>query len=69
MGLHNEKLIENFAPLCKVIDTNNLTDAVKAAKDSAEPGDVVLLSPCCASFDLFRSYEHRGEMFKQEVRK
>lgn len=69
MGLHNEKLIESFSPLCRVIDTNNLEDAVKAAKDSAAPGDVVLLSPCCASFDLFKSYEHRGEMFKQEVRK
>ena len=69
MGLHNEKLIESFSPLCKVIDTDNLEDAVKAARSCAEPGDVVLLSPCCASFDLFKSYEHRGEMFKQEVRK
>lgn len=69
MGLHNEKLIESFSPLCKVVDTDNLEDAVKAARNCAEPGDVVLLSPCCASFDLFRSYEHRGEMFKQEVRK
>ena len=69
MGLHNEKLIESFSPLCKVFDTDNLEDAVKAARNCAEPGDVVLLSPCCASFDLFRSYEHRGEMFKQEVRK
>lgn len=69
MGLHNEKLIESFSPFCKVVDTDNLEDAVKAARNCAEPGDVVLLSPCCASFDLFRSYEHRGEMFKQEVRK
>ena len=65
MGLHNEKLIESFSPLCKVFDTDNLEDAVKAARNCAEPGDVVLLSPCCASFDLFRSYEHRGEMFKK----
>lgn len=69
MGLHNEKLIETFSPLCKVADTDNLEDAVKAAKAFAEAGDVVLLSPCCASFDLFKSYEHRGEMFKEEVRK
>ena len=69
MALHNETLIESFSPFCKVFDTDNLEDAVKAARNCAEPGDVVLLSPCCASFDLFRSYEHRGEMFKQEVRK
>lgn len=69
MGLHNEKLIESFSPICEVVDTDNLADAVKAAKAHAKPGDVVLLSPCCASFDLFKSYEHRGEMFKEEVRK
>lgn len=69
MGLHNEKLIESFSPICEVIDTNNLVDAVKAAKAHAKSGDVVLLSPCCASFDLFKNYEHRGEMFKEEVRK
>ncbi len=69
MGLHNEKLIESFSPICEVVDTDNLADAVKAAKAHAQAGDVVLLSPCCASFDLFKSYEHRGEMFKEEVRK
>lgn len=69
MGLHNEKLIENFSPLCEVADTSSMEEAVKAAEKYAVPGDVVLLSPCCASFDLFKSYEHRGEMFKAEVRK
>lgn len=69
MGLHNEKLVEYFSPLCEVEDTNNLEDAIKAAKAHAKTGDVVLLSPCCASFDLFKSYEHRGQLFKQEVRK
>ena len=69
MGLHNEKLIESFSPICEVVDTDNLADAVKAAKAHAQAGDVVLLSPCCASFDLFKSYEHRGEMFMEEVRK
>lgn len=69
MGLHNEKLIENFSSMCKIADTNNLEDAVKAAKENAVAGDVVLLSPCCASFDLFKNYEQRGELFKAEVKK
>lgn len=69
MGLHNEKLIEKFSPMCKIADTNNLEDAVKAAKENAVAGDVVLLSPCCASFDLFKNYEQRGELFKAEVKK
>ena len=46
-----------------------MEDAVKVAKSIAEKGDTVLLSPCCASFDLFNSYEHRGQLFKEEVLK
>ena len=70
MGLHNEKLREHFADFgLNIIDTNNLHDAVQGAYEAAHEGDTVLLSPCCASFDLFRSYEDRGEQFMAAVRK
>ncbi|MBQ6978216.1 MAG: UDP-N-acetylmuramoyl-L-alanine--D-glutamate ligase [Paludibacteraceae bacterium] len=80
MGLHNEKLHEHFGKLVEsqkskverpiqIIDTNNLHDAVQAAYHAAKEGDTVLLSPCCASFDLFKSYEDRGEQFMEAVRK
>lgn len=70
MGLHNEKLHEHFDSFgLRIIDTNSIEDAVKGAYEAAREGDTVLLSPCCASFDLFRSYEDRGEQFVREVRK
>lgn len=70
MGLHNEKLIEHFAPLgIPYISTDNLHDAVQACYHAAKEGDSVLLSPCCASFDLFHSYEDRGDQFMTAVRK
>ncbi|MBR4802245.1 MAG: UDP-N-acetylmuramoyl-L-alanine--D-glutamate ligase [Bacteroidales bacterium] len=69
MGLHNEKLHECFGDkVDKIIDVTSAKDAVKAAYENAAPGDTVLLSPCCASFDLFKSYEDRGEQFKKAVR-
>ena len=81
MGLHNEKLREHFGALGYVpsteatpttpriyIDTDNLQDAIQAAYQYAHEGDTVLLSPCCASFDLFHSYEERGELFMKAVR-
>ena len=70
MGLHNEKLHEHFDSFdINIIDTDNLHDAVQAAYHAANEGDTVLLSPCCASFDLFKSYEDRGEQFMAAVRK
>ena len=69
MGLHNEKIVEFFTgQVPTVVDTNNLADAVKACRELAQAGDTVLLSPCCASFDLFKSYEDRGRQFKAAVR-
>ncbi|MGM9837141.1 MAG: UDP-N-acetylmuramoyl-L-alanine--D-glutamate ligase [Paludibacteraceae bacterium] len=69
MGLHNEKLREHFGSFgLNIIDTDNLHDAVEGAYRAAREGDTVLLSPCCASFDLFRSYEDRGEQFMAAVR-
>lgn len=69
MGLHNEKLREHFGSFgLKIYDTDNLHDAVQAAYHAAHEGDTVLLSPCCASFDLFKSYEDRGEQFMAAVK-
>ena len=69
MGKDNAKLIQHFAPMgVKYISTNTLQDAVQAAYRSANAGDTVLLSPCCASFDLFKNYEDRGEQFMKAVR-
>lgn len=69
MGLHNEKLREHFGSFgLRIIDTDNLHDAVQGAYEVAQPGDTVLLSPCCASFDLFHSYEDRGDQFMAAVR-
>ena len=69
MGLHNEKLREHFGGFgLNIIDTDNLHDAVQAAYNAAHEGDTVLLSPCCASFDLFKSYEDRGEQFMKAAR-
>ncbi len=70
MGLDNSKIINFFKNKKEIIiDTASVEDAVKAAKSIAEKGDTVLLSPCCASFDLFENYEHRGKLFKEEVLK
>ena len=69
MGLHNEKLREHFGGFgLNIIDTDNLHDAVQGAYNASREGDTVLLSPCCASFDLFKSYEDRGEQFMAAVR-
>ena len=69
MGLHNEKLHEHFDNFgLNIIDTDNLHDAVQGAYKAAHEGDNVLLSPCCASFDLFKSYEDRGDQFMAAVK-
>lgn len=69
MGLHNEKLVGFFSGKVKEIaDTHSLDEALAACRRLAVEGDTVLLSPCCASFDLFRSYEDRGDKFKAAVK-
>ena len=68
MGLDNAKLLSEFAGVVpEVIPTSSLDEAMTAAKAAAREGDAVLLSPACASFDLFRNYEDRGERFKRWV--
>lgn len=70
LGVDNTKLINFFRDKKELIyDTSRLEDAVKIAKSMAQAGDCVLLSPCCASFDLFENYEDRGRQFKELVRK
>lgn len=69
MGKDNSKLIQHFGGMgVKYISTDSLHDAVQAAYQSAHDGDTVLLSPCCASFDLFKNYEDRGKQFMHMVR-
>lgn len=68
MGADNSKLIDFFKDFgLPCHDTHNVEEAIAAAQQEAERGDIVLLSPCCASFDLFKSYEDRGEQFKRAV--
>lgn len=69
MGKDNAKIVDFFGKRgVRVIDTHSIDDAVAACRDIAVDGDTVLLSPCCASFDLFKSYEDRGRQFKERVK-
>lgn len=68
MGVDNSKLIDVFDTVIpEIYDTHSLENAILAVKRAASSGDVVLLSPACASFDLFQNYEHRGELFKKAI--
>lgn len=69
MGIDNEPLHKAFdGKITTIIDTNNMEDAVQKAQKIAKKGDVVLLSPACASFDLFQNYQDRGNQFKEQVK-
>ena len=71
LGVDNRKIHEAFEDIVgsdRIADSLSAEECVKKCSEFAEPGDVVLLSPCCASFDLFKSYEDRGRQFKEAVR-
>lgn len=68
LGVDNRKIIDAFANVVDVmVEVSNMSDAVRTSQRLAEKGDAVLLSPACASFDLFENYEDRGKQFKQAV--
>ncbi|WP_082915366.1 UDP-N-acetylmuramoyl-L-alanine--D-glutamate ligase [Arachidicoccus ginsenosidimutans] len=68
LGLDNEKIINAFKDTVPITETTSMKDAVQAAYSLADKGDVVLLSPGCSSFDLFKNYMERGEQFKEQVK-
>ena len=69
LGVENKKIIQTFNNVVDlIVETAGAEEAVKVAYKIAEKGDTVLLSPACASFDLFENYEDRGNQFKKAVR-
>ena len=69
LGIDNTKIIDVFCSLCEnIIETNSITEAVKIGHKLSAPKETVLLSPSCASFDLFKNYKDRGDQFKSAVR-
>jgi UDP-N-acetylmuramoylalanine--D-glutamate ligase len=69
MGVDNVKIHAAFADVVEtIIDSASAVEAVKKAYEVSAKGDIVLLSPACASFDLFKNYEDRGEQFKKAVK-
>lgn len=69
IGAASDKIAEQLHGATRLVRAGSMATAVREAMDAAEPGDTVLLAPACASFDMFENYEHRGRVFKEEVRK
>lgn len=70
LGVDNSKILNAFDGMVEnIVETKSMEEAVRSAYFFSEKGDTVLLSPCCASFDLFKNYEDRGRQFKEEVKK
>jgi UDP-N-acetylmuramoylalanine--D-glutamate ligase len=69
LGIDNNRILENFrAQGLLMYEARSMEEAVALSYRAGKPGDVVLLSPACASFDLFKNYEERGDLFKEAVR-
>ena len=68
LGVDNRKIHDSFGGIVPIYDTLSAVECVNKCASLASPGDTVLLSPCCASFDLFKNYEDRGRQFKEAVR-
>ena len=69
LGMDNTALVDTFSPVVDLmVETFSMEEAVKVANKVSEKGDSVLLSPACASFDLFENYEDRGDQFKAAIR-
>lgn len=67
MGVDNRKIVDFFTGIVPVVSTSSLDECIAECRKMATDGDTVLLSPCCASFDLFKNYEDRGRLFKDAV--
>ena len=69
LGINNEKLCNTFQNVVEIlVETQSMSEAVKISNKIALAKETVLLSPACASFDLFKNYEDRGNQFKEAVR-
>jgi UDP-N-acetylmuramoylalanine--D-glutamate ligase len=68
LGEDAERIESELIPYAPILRATDMADAVRLASEAARDGDIVLLAPACASFDMFRSYEHRGKMFKEAVK-
>ncbi|MBU1182201.1 MAG: UDP-N-acetylmuramoyl-L-alanine--D-glutamate ligase, partial [Proteobacteria bacterium] len=67
LGEAREEITASLGDIVETVSAESMEDSVNFAYGSAEPGDVVLLSPACSSFDMFTSYSHRGEIFRRAV--
>ena len=68
VGEDADRIESELKGVAPIIRAEDLADAVRRAHAAARPGDIVLLAPACASFDMFQSYEHRGRVFKEAVK-